>query len=522
MSTTDQLTPGMELGRSELLMPIAQGGMATVWAGRQKGARGFQKTVAVKTMLPALSDDPQFEEMFLDEAKLAERIRHPNVVEIYELGEQAEVVFMVMEWIDGEALSVLARAAKKAETPIPVRVVLKIAAQACAGLHAAHELKDEDGGLLHIVHRDVSPQNILVTYDGLVKVVDFGVAKATNRSSNETTAGQIKGKIPYMSPEQARGGDVDRRTDIFAMGIVLYKLLTGVHPFSGETDIVTMKNIIASPVVAPISRNPELPRDLDALVLKCLHKDPDRRFSSMQELQHAIETVIASMGAGTLDEVGAFVRMLVGERGQKRRAAIRDAARTLDERTSTMSVPRPSLQPQVHESVSGIALTGVQSGITREAMPAAVMQGQLPESTQSVVGAAPVPAPAPQTRLGLLAAAIAFAAITLGLAIFFGLRGSQPAPAAQPTPPISAPTATDTGPGTETATAPPQQVPTTDASAASSAAPVASATDLASLPSVGTSSPKVGGPKPGAGPAPTVVPRLKSTAWVPTVQEPGF
>jgi len=206
VTSNEQLTPGMELGRCELLVPIAQGGMATVWAARQKGSRGFQKTVAIKTMLPNLSDDAQFEQMFLDEARLASRIHHPNVVEISDLGEQQDILYIVMEWIDGEALSVLARASKKAETPIPVRVVLKIISQACSGLHAAHELKDDNEQLLHIVHRDVSPQNILVTYDGVVKLVDFGVAKAVGRASGETTAGQIKGKIPYMSPEQARGG----------------------------------------------------------------------------------------------------------------------------------------------------------------------------------------------------------------------------------------------------------------------------------------------------------------------------
>src|SRR5262249_12701557 len=153
--------------------------------------------------------DPQFEQMFLDEAALAAKIHHPNVVEILDLGEQDEVLYLVMEWVDGEALSVIHKASRKAQVNFPQRLTLKVIAQACAGLHAAHELRDDSDQPIGLVHRDVSPQNILVTYDGIVKLVDFGVAKAMNRAGGETTAGQLKGKIPYMSPEQARGGKVD-------------------------------------------------------------------------------------------------------------------------------------------------------------------------------------------------------------------------------------------------------------------------------------------------------------------------
>ncbi|HRI70635.1 MAG TPA: serine/threonine-protein kinase, partial [Polyangium sp.] len=170
MTQPDKLSPGMVLGRYELLLPIAQGGMATVWAARQKGSRGFQKTVAIKTMLPALSDDPQFEQMFLDEAALASRIHHPNVAEILDVGEQDDVIYIVMEWVDGEALSVLTKTSKKNNVTFPQRIALRIVRQACGGLHAAHELRDESEQLLDLVHRDVSPQNILVTYDGVVKI----------------------------------------------------------------------------------------------------------------------------------------------------------------------------------------------------------------------------------------------------------------------------------------------------------------------------------------------------------------
>src|SRR6185503_7485770 len=238
MTQNEKLSPGMVLGRYELLLPIAQGGMATVWAARQRGTRGFNKTVAIKTMLPTLSEDPQFEQMFLDEAALAAKIHHPNVAEILDLGEEEDVLYIVMEWVDGEALSTITKQAKKNNVTIQNHIALKVISQACLGLHAAHELKDEDTAeSLQLVHRDVSPQNILVTYDGIVKLVDFGVAKAMGRASGETSAGQLKGKVPYMSPEQAKGGTIDRRTDIFAMGIVLYKMTTGLHPFLGDNDL---------------------------------------------------------------------------------------------------------------------------------------------------------------------------------------------------------------------------------------------------------------------------------------------
>ncbi len=354
MTSGDKLHAGMVLGRYELLLPIAQGGMATVWAARQKGSRGFQKTVAIKTMLPGLSDDPQFEEMFLDEAGLAAKIQHPNVAQILDLGEENEVLYIVMEWVDGEALSTVASAAKKAQAALPQTVMLRIISQACAGLHAAHELKDENERPLNLVHRDVSPQNVLVTYDGIVKLVDFGVAKAVGRMS-ETVGGQIKGKVPYMSPEQARGGNVDRRTDIFALGIVLYKLTLGVHPFAGADDLQTLRNIVSRPLLPPRAKDPQFSPELEQVILKCLDKDPDRRFQTMLELDRAIERVLASTGASLVDdEVGAFVRSILGERGNKRRAAIRDAVKAADERAAGAVV---------HDVVSEVVVTNLNTGM---------------------------------------------------------------------------------------------------------------------------------------------------------------
>lgn len=349
---THTLAPGTQLGRYELLLPIAQGGMATVWAARQKGSRGFQKTVAIKTILPNLSDDPSFEQMFLDEAAIASRIHHPNVAEILDLGEQEEVLYLVMEWVDGESLSTLSKHARKNGTDIPLRVGLKIITQACSGLHAAHELRDDSDQLLELVHRDVSPQNILVSSSGVVKIVDFGVAKALGRSG-ETSAGQLKGKVPFMSPEQAKGAALDRRTDVFALGIILYRLATGAHPFLDDNDIKTMRNIIARPPMPPRVKNPKLSNELERIILKALQKDPARRFQTAAELGAEVEFAMLQDGGRVADEeVATFVRSTLGERDRKRRAAIRDAATKMDEsgRVSLPSIAAP-------DSVSDVMLT---------------------------------------------------------------------------------------------------------------------------------------------------------------------
>src|SRR5262245_34503158 len=280
---------GHVLGRYELLMPIASGGMAMVWAARLKGSRGFQKIVAVKTMLPNLVEDEQFEKMFLDEASLASKVRHPNAVEIIDLGEQNGVLFLAMEWIDGIPLNQVMKVAKR-HGGVPTTVATRIVMQACAGLHAAHELTDGKGKLLGLVHRDISPQNILVTFDGVAKVVDFGVAKATALGEGTTRAGQVKGKIGYMAPEQGRGEPIDRRADVFAMGIVLYVLTTGMHPFRKESEGATLFAITsADPVVPPHKIVPDYPAALEGVVLRALAKDRDKRFASASELFKALD-----------------------------------------------------------------------------------------------------------------------------------------------------------------------------------------------------------------------------------------
>src|SRR5713101_494176 len=205
MDRAQSLQPGYKLDRYELLCPIASGGMATVWLARLRSKHGFEKLFAIKTIKTDLIHDMRFQEMFLDEARIASGIQHPNVAQILDLGEQDDVLYIIMEWVDGESLAKIRKLASKRGTPVPLGFALRIMADACAGLHAAHQLRDVRGKSLGVVHRDVSPQNILISAAGSVRVIDFGIAKATSRSAGETKSGIIKGKIHYMAPEQAKG-----------------------------------------------------------------------------------------------------------------------------------------------------------------------------------------------------------------------------------------------------------------------------------------------------------------------------
>jgi eukaryotic-like serine/threonine-protein kinase len=325
-SAAGDIGAGHILGRYELLLPIAAGGMAMVWAARMTGTRGFQKIVAVKTMLPKLCEDDQFEQMFLAEAALASQIHHPHVGEILDLGEHEGILYLVMEWIDGVALNQMMKGAKKTGG-IPLPIAVRVIMQACAGLHAAHELKDRKGQLVGLVHRDVSPQNIMVTYDGVTKVVDFGIAKATAMGDGATVAGQIKGKVAYMAPEQVKGGSIDRRVDVFAAAIVLYALTTGKHPLRRETEAATMYNICSpDPVMPPSKIIASYPPALERVVMTALAKDPAKRYPTCNDFLRALDQALpANLRASTDEDVGAFVKGLFGDKRAEREAALSEA-----------------------------------------------------------------------------------------------------------------------------------------------------------------------------------------------------
>jgi serine/threonine-protein kinase len=283
------------LGKYKLVKLIASGGMAEVYLARQAGAAGFEKLVCLKRILPHLARDKQFVDMFLNEARLAAHLDHPNIVSIFDLGETNGNYFIAMEFIDGPSLrAVHKRAADRGEL-LPIPEIVKIISMAAGGLEYAHDLADEKGKPLGLVHRDISPDNILVHRNGSAKVVDFGIAKAAN-SSGATRTGTLKGKVAYMPPEQLRGEQLDRRTDVFALGVVLYELLTGKRPWDATSEVALIGKIMTEDPQPLAEVRPEAPPELIAIVEKTLAKDRSLRYQSCSELQADLEGLLISMG----------------------------------------------------------------------------------------------------------------------------------------------------------------------------------------------------------------------------------
>ncbi|MEZ4225625.1 MAG: serine/threonine-protein kinase [Polyangiaceae bacterium] len=276
------------MGRYAIYGEVASGGMATVHFGRLVGQVGFSRTVAIKRLHPQFAKDPDFVSMFVDEARLAARIQHPNVVPTLDIVALEDELFLVMEYVQGEALSKLIRAARRANQTVPLRVALSIMAGALHGLHAAHEAKSERGQPLGIVHRDVSPQNILVGTDGVSRVLDFGVAKAAMRATS-TRDGQMKGKIAYMAPEQMRGKEVDRRTDVFAAGIVLWEALTGRRLFDGNDPGEVLTKLLEAEIPPPSTVEASIPQDVDQMVMRALRRQMDGRYATAREFAVDLE-----------------------------------------------------------------------------------------------------------------------------------------------------------------------------------------------------------------------------------------
>jgi serine/threonine-protein kinase len=334
------LVPGYRLdGRYELLYPYAQGGMATVWVARVQGKHGFEKLVAVKTILPNLAVDQEFRTMFLDEASIASRIRHPNVADIVDLGEEANTLYMVLEWVNGDSWAKLYGAVEKVGQPFPVNLLLRIAADACAGLHAAHELCDDMGAPLNVVHRDVSPQNILITIAGVTKVIDFGIAKALDRVSENTKTGMIKGKAQYTSPEQVKGHAVDRRADIWAVGTMLYQYLSGRLPYEGKNDLATLKNLAAARPPPPLP--PSVPPRVASVVMTALGGSPEARYPTALDMQRALEAVMPQPTTPT--DVAAFMAQHLSERMEMRRTDLAEALAEAEQRSGAPRKARARL-----------------------------------------------------------------------------------------------------------------------------------------------------------------------------------
>ena len=297
--------------RYEKIAEIATGGMATVYFGRVRGAGGFERRVAIKEMLPHLAKSTEFVRMFFDEARLASRIHHPNVVATLDMTESDGSHALILEYVEGPSLQQIMKYLAERGATMPLDIALRIFLDILAGLHAAHELEDENGRSLNLVHRDVSPQNMLVGTDGITKITDFGIARAESRLST-TRTGSVKGKVPYMSPEQVKSLPVDRRTDVYAAGVILWEMLTSQRLVQGETDVAMIYQVTDREAVSPLEWNPAIPEPIAKVCLKALEKRAENRFASATELMDAIEEAASAstIMPASPRAVGTYIRGL--------------------------------------------------------------------------------------------------------------------------------------------------------------------------------------------------------------------
>jgi serine/threonine protein kinase len=292
------LLAGNRLGRYDLLARLRAGGMATLYLGRRVGAAGFSRPVAIKVIHPHLAQSPRFVQMFVDEATLSAKIDDPHVVHVEELGEENGTFFLVMEYVDGVSLAELLRELSRRKRALSVELATWIGIQIAAGLHAAHEATNEAGQPLGIVHRDVSPHNVLLAFKGHVKLIDFGVAKAHGRPG-DTQTGSLRGKLAYMPPEQAFGRSVDRRADVYALGVVLWEMLTMRRLFNAENDFALLEMVRSPSVTPPSALVADIPSELEAVVMAALAPDPAARPATAEELRARLVGAVPQVAGKT-------------------------------------------------------------------------------------------------------------------------------------------------------------------------------------------------------------------------------
>jgi serine/threonine protein kinase len=317
----------VRFGKYDLLALLATGGMAEIWLARVSGMAGFEKLVVIKRLLDKLAADHEFVEMFLDEARINARLTHSNVVQVLELGQVEGKYFMSMEYVPGLSVSQVGKRATKMLGEVPQEVACGIICQACSGLHYAHDKALPDGTPLGIIHRDVSPQNLILTFEGLVKVLDFGIAKAHGRQS-QTRTGFVKGKFSYMSPEQCLGQSLDRRTDVFALGIVLFELCTARRLFKRGTTYETYTAISNADVPAPRTLNTKIDPAVEAVIVRALQKNPDHRYPTADALQDALEDAMRKAGLrGLPNDLKKFMEATFRAEEQEQRRLVSQAKR---------------------------------------------------------------------------------------------------------------------------------------------------------------------------------------------------
>jgi TonB family protein len=435
-TTRGPLPQGAPFGQYELMELIATGGMAEVYKARMRGVEGFQKIVAIKRILPHLTDNDEFVTMFIDEAKLAAQLQHPGIIHIYDLGKIEKSYYIAMEYIDGKDLRSILRQLDEAKARMPVPLVVFIASRLAAALDYAHRRRDFQGSAMALVHRDVSPQNVLISLDGDIKLCDFGIAKAASKASH-TRAGALKGKLQYMSPEQAWGKDLDHRSDIFSLGLVLYEMLTGRKAFAGDSELSILEQVRSPRLTPPREIEAALPEELEKVVLKALREDREERYQTASalaaDLESILQTLRPSPGAAELgayltklvrpDEVSAAVELQAPSRAPAAPAPARQAATKPSRQPEPTAAPAPPpaapATPVTTKAPEARTVPAPEPAAAPVVAPAAAVRDlELPEDN-----AAPPRRGAPVVPI---AAAIAVAVLGVVLWLTLG-RGHEPA-----------------------------------------------------------------------------------------------
>ncbi|MFT3775127.1 MAG: protein kinase [Minicystis sp.] len=387
--------PYTVVGRYAIFDEIASGGMATVHLGRLLGAAGFSRTVAIKRLHPQLARDQEFCTMFVDEALLASRINHPNVVQTIDVVPEGKELLLVMEYVHGVPFAQLLGTVRRAGGRVPVRVVAGVMVGVLEGLHAAHEARSEAGLPLGVVHRDVSPQNVLVSVEGVPRVIDFGVAKAMGKM-HATRDGQLKGKLSYMSPEQVRGAEVTRLSDIFSAAIVLWEALMSERLFDGKNPAELIMQVLSHPIQPPRSKFPDLPEELEAVVMKGLSRDPAERFATAREMAVALES--AAGGVAPAREIAEWVESMANP-------ALAQRAKLLESIERALSAPPTSSE---RARIEGLLKASVPPAANKASVPPAANKASVPPAADKAgepsTGSGPHAKPAPIPIPGALSA----------------------------------------------------------------------------------------------------------------------
>lgn len=422
------VTDGTKFGQYVLNEKIATGGMAEVWKARMRGVEGFQKTVAIKKILPHLSDNQDFIEMFVDEAKLAAQLNHNNIIHIYDLGKIQSSYYIAMEYIDGFDLKAILRRGQERDHPMTVELALFIASKLASALDYAHRKKDFEEKEMGLVHRDVSPQNVLVSQEGDIKLCDFGIAKAASKASH-TQAGALKGKLQYMSPEQAWGRHIDRRSDIFALATVLFEMLTNRKLFTGDNELSILEQVREARVQPPSLHNDEVSPEIDKIVIKALQKDPANRYQTAGEMARDLDAVLYSFRpTPTSADLAIYMHRLSSPEP------------VIEEPPAAIEPPPPPTIiapiPVVPAAAKPAAAPAVAAPVAAAAAPAHVPEfgayGDIPEPIKR------------KSNTGLIAAIVAVVLIGGGAAYFMTRKSAAPA----------APAATNSIAAASTTTAP--------------------------------------------------------------------